>query len=371
MEASLDWHSLKTPESTVTPALLVYPERIQYNIDLMIEMVGDVDRLRPHIKTHKTAEIIRMQLDSGISKFKCATIAEAELLAQNKAKDVLLAMQPVGANIDRFLRLIKKYPKTEFSTLVDHESILKKITTAADKEKLSVSLWLDVNNGMNRTGIPPKNGAFNLYKSMTASSRIAVMGLHVYDGHLRNTLFEQRKKDCDQAFQLVVDLKTNLEKEGLAVPSIVAGGSPTFPFHCLREGVEASPGTTVLWDAGYGSSFPEMKFKSAAVLATRVLSKPKRDILCLDLGHKWLAPEMSFPRVYFLNENSFEQVGQSEEHFVIKTAKSEVYKIGDIIYAIPQHICPTVAKYDYLQVVKNNEIVGSWKVAARNQSIHI
>ncbi|MFC4095407.1 D-TA family PLP-dependent enzyme [Euzebyella saccharophila] len=366
-----DWYCLHNPEETITPALLVSPKAIRRNIDLMIEMAGSVKNLRPHIKTHKTAEIINMQLESGIQKFKCATIAEAELLAQNKAKDVLLAMQPVGANIDRFLRLMKTCPQTEFSTLVDHPSILKKISDTADKEKMSVSLWLDINNGMNRTGISPNNHAFKLYKSMTASSRIAVMGLHVYDGHLRNTDFEQRKKDCDRAFQSVMDFKNSLEKEGLAVPSIVAGGSPTFPFHCLREGVETSPGTTLLWDAGYGNSFPEMKFKMAAVLATRVLSKPKEDILCLDLGHKWLAPEMGFPRVQFLNEDSFEQVGQSEEHFVINTNKSEAYQIGDIVYAIPQHICPTVAKYDYLQVVENNEIVGSWKVAARNQSIHI
>lgn len=102
-----DWYRIANPDGVITPALLVYPERIEHNIDLMLRMAGGPEWLRPHVKTYKNAEIIKMQLAKGISRFKCATIAEAELLAQSGAPDVLLAMQPVGANIGRLGKLIK------------------------------------------------------------------------------------------------------------------------------------------------------------------------------------------------------------------------------------------------------------------------
>ena len=74
-------------------------------------MVKDVSKLRPHVKTNKITEVCAMMMEAGISKFKCATIAEAEMLAMIKAKDVLLAYQPVGPKIKRLLRLIQQYRK--------------------------------------------------------------------------------------------------------------------------------------------------------------------------------------------------------------------------------------------------------------------
>ena len=108
------WYEIISPESIISPSLLVFPSRIEENIKAMINISGDVKKLRPHIKTYKIKEIIQLQINYGINKFKCATIAEAELLAMCKVKDVLLAMQPVGSNISRLFELIKKYPDCKF-----------------------------------------------------------------------------------------------------------------------------------------------------------------------------------------------------------------------------------------------------------------
>src|SRR5690606_12761457 len=99
---NLKWYEIKDERNVVSPALLIYPERIEKNIRTMIEMAGGTEFLWPHIKTHKMAEIIRLQMDQGIHKFKCATLTEAKLLAQCGAKDILLALQPVGPNLERF-----------------------------------------------------------------------------------------------------------------------------------------------------------------------------------------------------------------------------------------------------------------------------
>jgi D-serine deaminase-like pyridoxal phosphate-dependent protein len=201
---------------------------------------------------------------------------------------------------------------------------------------------------------------------MASSKSLDCRGLHVYDGHLRNPNPEVRAADCDQAFKTVEDLVTKLKTEGLEVPAIIAGGSPTFPIHARRQGVELSPGTTLLWDARYGSQFAEMPFRPAAAVLCRLISKPAPGVFCLDLGHKAVAAEMEFPRVYLpqLPENS--QIGQSEEHLVIRSDTADGLPVGAVFYAIPMHICPTVIKYPEALLVEGGTVSGAWQIAARD-----
>lgn len=365
----MEWFQVKNSEDLISPSLLVYPDRIRKNIELMIAIAGGTDNLRPHIKTHKIGELVALQQSYGIQKFKCATIAEAELLGQNNAEDVLLAMQPVGSQINRFFQLVKKYPKTNYSTLVDNEMSLTEFVNYSKKEDSSISLWLDINNGMNRTGIIPNLIAKVLYEKMYSSEYVNTKGFHVYDGHNHVQNMDERKKVCDKDFLAVIDLKKSLEKDKISIDSIVAGGSITFPIHSKREGVEVSPGTPVFWDAGYKEKYKDLDFLPAAVLFMRVVSNPTENRTCLDLGHKSVASEMSFPRVKFLGKSDIEQIEQHEEHLVIKN--SESFEIGDNLYALPIHICPTVSKYKKVHIIKNNEVVSSWNIAARDHQLKI
>lgn len=365
------WYHVTDSDTIVSPSLLVYPNRIEQNIMIMLEIAGGAAFLRPHIKTHKMAKIITMQLKHGIDKFKCATIAEAELLAQSGAKDVLLAMQLTGPNQLRFFDLIAAYPQTHFSTIIDNSKIANEMASKAKKRKESVYLWLDLNNGMHRTGILPNSKALELYKEMAENPHIEVEGLHVYDGHIRNSDITTRINVCNNAFETVTNLKKQIEVAGLVVKNIVAGGTPSFPVHAKRDGIQVSPGTSLLWDFRYGSLFPDLKFLHAAVIMTRVISKPKNGHLCLDLGHKSVAPEMPLPRVQFIEDTDFEQIGQSEEHLVVTTKHSDNYEVGDVLYAIPYHICPTVAKYHEVTAIKGGETSEVWQVEARNNKITI
>lgn len=366
-----EWYLVSDTSSLISPSLLIYPDRIERNIIEMISLVDDVKRLRPHIKTHKTAEIVRMQTQQGIRKFKCATIAEAELLGLCGADEILVAMPLVGVNISRFLQLIKQFPNSEFSTLVDNPKMLSEISTMASANKMSIALWMDINAGMNRTGIIPDESAADLFRQISANPHLEAKGFHVYDGHIRHSEFSKQKDAVDSAFAPIEALKKDLEKQGIKVKAIVAGGSPSFPVHAQRGTVDVAPGTTLLWDARYGALFPFMHFEIAAVLFTRIISKPSRNILCFDIGHKSIAPEMDFPRVQFLNLPHSEQISQSEEHLVVKVDDGSLYEVGEAFYAVPMHICPTVAKYETLQIVTNGNLVDEWKVVARNQKITI
>ncbi|MDT0553193.1 D-TA family PLP-dependent enzyme [Urechidicola vernalis] len=365
----MEWFRIDSTDDLVSPSLLVYPDRIRKNIELMIEIAGGTENLRPHIKTHKIEELVRIQQSYGIYKFKCATISEAELLGICEAEDVLIAMQPVGSQLKRYIELLKKYPKTKFSTLVDNEETLSQLVFLINQENKKVRIWLDINNGMNRTGIIPGEKAKELFLRMQENDAVISSGFHVYDGHIHIANEKHRKQKCDHDFQSVIDLKSELKNEGVNVNTIVAGGSITFPIHAQRAGVEVSPGTPVLWDAGYGNRYEDLNFLPAATLFTRVVSKPTEKTVCLDLGHKSVASEMAFPRVQFLGNIDISQLDQHEEHLVIEDTNE--FEIGDGLYALPIHICPTVTKYGKVHVVENNKIRENWKVVARDHQLKI
>lgn len=365
------WFIPNQTDDLISPALLFYPERILENIEQMIRIAGGPERLWPHVKTHKNEEIIRMQLEAGIEKFKCSTLTEADLLGRCGAKEALLAMQPTTAHLKIFVQLAKTYPKTSFSTLVDNTGTFDHMRQLAEAEGRRIRLWMDVNSGMNRTGIVPGEEAIALFERMNEDPWIECMGLHVYDGHLRDENLEDRRKRRQKAMGPVREMQKKIESRNLKIKSIIAGGSPSFTLHAEDRDLCLSPGTTLLWDAGYGGKFPDLPFKPAAVLFTRVVSRPDKGLVCTDLGHKSVASEMGFPRVKFLNLDDCEQISQSEEHLVLRCSDDESHPTGTKLFALPIHICPTVAKYEKAHIVVENELRGTWTISARDHDIEL
>jgi len=368
----MDWYTINDIDKLDTPVLVVYPARVKKNIDTAIGMIDDVARLRPHVKTHKSAEVTRLMLQAGITKFKCATIAEAEMLGMCNAPDVLLAYQPIGPKLARFIQLILTYPSTKFSCLVDNFPAAAGISTAAVQNKIKVSVYIDLNVGQNRTGIKPGEGALALYIDSQSLTGIEIVGLHAYDGHIHQPDLAARTEACDKCFEKAVKLQSEIVASGYPKLIIVAGGSPTFPIHAKRKEIECSPGTFVYWDKGYELSFIEQHFLPAVLVVTRVISLPGDTTLCLDLGHKSIAAERELKtRVYFINAPELEAIGQSEEHLVVEAGKDHKYKPGDVIYGMPYHVCPTVALYERVITIEDNKISGEWKNIARDRTITI
>ena len=363
------WYAVSNADSIPSPALLVYPDRVEENITRMIRIAGGVERLRPHMKTNKLPEVIRMQMEQGIRKFKCATIAEAEVAAACLAPDVLLAYQPVGPNVNRLMQLVRKFPATKFSALADDERTIRTLSTAAAGVELD--LFLDLDCGMHRTGVAPGPEAIALYRLIAGLPGLRAAGLHAYDGHIRDTDLAARTTACDQAFRAVQSMREELITAGLTVPAVIAGGTPTFPIHARRPDVECSPGTSVFWDLGYSTLLPDMDFLPAVLLLTRVISKPATNLLCLDLGHKAVASEGPHPRVELLGLPDARAVGHSEEHLSLETDRAGEFSVGSYFYGVPWHICPTVALHQEAVVIRNGRAAERWQIVGRARAITI
>jgi D-serine deaminase-like pyridoxal phosphate-dependent protein len=366
-----NWYVIDNEDDVFSPSLLVYPDRIEKNIHNMITIAGSAERLRPHVKTHKMPEIIRLQMNRGIRKFKCATIAEAEMTASCGASDITLAYQPVGPNIERFFRLKEYFPEIQFSCIADTEEVIKVLSKVASGKNSMTNIWLDINNGMNRTGIQPGEKAMELFRLIDDLPMIQAIGLHVYDGHINDPDYSMRKKICDESFTPATELLQELEKTVNRPLKIIAGGSPTFHLHAQRDNVELSPGTTLLWDYRSNSTFSDMDYLHSGILFTRVISKPVKNTICLDLGHKAIASEMPQPRAVFPDIEDAVIINHNEEHMVVKTEKADMLNIGDAVYAIPWHICPTVDRFEKVTVVNDRKATGQWTVEGRRRAITI
>lgn len=362
-----EWFEIDNIEEIDSPALLVYSERVEQNVDLLIESVeGDLTRLCPHVKTSKISEICSILLRKGIFQFKCSTLAEAEMLALIKAPFVLLAYQPVGPKQKRWIELIERYPETSFACLVDNIEVLESLNALALNNFLTI--YIDVNVGMGRTGLTSLE---TFYAKLKKCTHLKLEGLHGYDGHINNSDIKIRKQEADISYAILKEKKDFLQKDYPYDLKLIIGGSPSFSIHHLRKDVICSPGTFVFWDWGYSEKIPDQKFDWAALVITRVISVIDENHVCVDLGYKSVACENPLPRVLFLNAPDSQQISQSEEHLVLRVENSENYPPGKVLYAVPRHICPTVAMHEKVNVIEKNHFLKTWEVVARNRKINI
>ncbi len=401
-------YRLDDPGSLPSPSLLIFRDIVRANVRAMISLVGgDPGRLRPHVKTHKMPALIRLLEEMGIHKHKCATIAEAEMVARAGGQDVLLSYPLVGPNIARMAELVRRYPETTFRAVVDDAESARQLNEAIKaKGGRPLPVLIDLEVGMGRTGIDPER-AFDLAKQVAAmhpdtrgtlgklieaaggpdhgaqrlkeveqqvhAPGLRLDGLHAYDGHIRDTDPEARLRSARPGIDAVLALRDRLWASGIQAERLIMGGTPTFPIHAavLRPGVECSPGTCVLHDVGYASKFPDLPFTPAALILTRVVSHPRPGRITLDVGYKAVASDPQGDRVTILGVPDAKPGPQSEEHLVVDTPHADDLPPGTPLLAIPTHICPTCALYSHAEVIEGGRVVDRWEVAARDRVLGV
>jgi len=352
-------------ERLASPGILIDADCVARNIRMMLSTVGDnASRLRPHVKTHKMANVTRMQVESGITKFKAATISEANMIALHGGRDVLLAYQPVGPTVLQFANLIKNHPGVSFATILDHADTANNLANHLETVGLSARVFIDVDCGMHRTGIPLGDSLHALRQVIESLPSLTYAGLHVYDGHLHEPAAETRQCEAEK----IINAVRSYDQQHPSA-TIIGGGSPTFNYWANSTTWECSPGTTLFWDHAYGSDFPELPFEIAVTLLTRIISKPGQDRICIDLGYKSIASEMALSnRLCLFGMPKAEIISHSEEHMVIGSDSTAELRIGQPLLAIPRHVCPTMALHDSAAVIRDGRVTSErWTVTARNR----
>src|SRR5229473_2754866 len=212
-------------EEVLTPALVLYPEIVASNVERTLELLGgDADRWRVHIKTAKLGYTLRILIERGVCNFKCATTLELLVACRSRAGDVLFAHPAVGANARRVSEIAEQFPKVRISVLAENEQ------QVAQWRGSRVGVFLDMNPGMDRTGIEQSDSA-KIVELARAISQLGLefRGLHYYDGHLGGLEMRERTAAAHAGYDRLLIVVSGLERSGMRVPELITAGTPTFP----------------------------------------------------------------------------------------------------------------------------------------------
>jgi len=369
MSDNFNYH-FSEEDSIDSPSLIYYLDQIEENTKRVITMAGGAQRLWPHVKSHKMAAMVKMQLNFGITRFKCATIAETEMCARENAAHVLLAYPLIGPMITRFLDLRACYAKTNFWAIGDNIEQLKILASyfsnnGAESAPCPLNVLIDVNCGMNRTGVP-LDGLENFYREADKIEELKIIGLHCYDGHLGIGDIKERTAEVKKITENILKIKTLMEKKLKEEPVLIMGGTPTFPVHMNTQGVFLSPGTIFINDSGYSAKYPDLNFTAGGAILTRVISRPAPGLFTLDTGHKAISSDKT-DRGIIAGMPDAKPITHSEEHWVWNAGSGTAPEIGTLLYIIPCHICPTTALYPGVHVISKGKLTDYWEVTARNR----
>jgi D-serine deaminase-like pyridoxal phosphate-dependent protein len=357
-----------------SPAAILFLDLVQQNLQGMIRIARGPNRLRPHCKTHKLREIILLERQLGIERHKCATIAEAEMLAGAGVRDILLAYNIVGPNIGRVVRLRQAFPEATLSVTADDPLPLTRLNEAMSAADQQIEVMVDIDSGMRRTGLADDARAESRYELIARLPGVMPGGIHLYDGQNHQRSMDQRRAAVLAVWQRGSELRDRLLARGMPVPRIVAGGTGSFPVFAELDdpALQLSPGTTVLHDQGYVEMFPDLDFTPALLVLTRVISRPAANLLTLDAGNKAIAadpPEGT--RTFFPALTQARELLHNEEHLVLETPEADRFRPGDALLAIPRHVCPTTALHEQVYVVRDGHWCDVWQVDARKRILTI
>lgn len=358
----------------LTPALAIYPELVDANIQTTLRLAGgDANRLRPHVKTAKLASVMGQWAAHGVVNFKCSTSLELLTVCEAGAKDVLLAYPAVGAGARRIRELADQFSDVQISVLVEAPEQI------AAWQGSRVGLFIDVNPGMNRTGITQDgmDDIIKLAQAIKASGQV-FCGLHYYDGHMASLAMAERERPAHQGYDRLMEIITALESAGLNVAEVITAGTPAFPctlsytrFNNASFIHRASPGTVVYCDCTSLSQLPtEYGYRPAAVVVSTVVSHPAVHRLTCDAGHKTVSADAGSPTCRVLGHAELTPDKPSEEHLPVDVAEgASVPALGEALYLVPMHICPTVNNFDYALIIKGGRIANVERVTARGREI--
>ncbi len=354
----------------LTPALVIYPELIDRNIATTIGLLGgDANRWRPHVKTAKLGFVMRRIAERGVAQAKCSTTLELAAACEAGIRDVLLAYPVVGANAARVRQLADRYRDARISVLVENPA------QASAWKGARIGVFIDVNPGMDRTGIEQDRVAAIIDIARTIeSSGLEFRGLHYYDGHVAADAMAEREQIAHQGYAHLMEIAAEVNRAGFEIGEVITSGTPAFPCAATFEPFRTasfvhrvSPGTVVYSDAtSVTQMLPGTGYQPAAIVVATVVSHPKANMLTCDAGHKSVSADAGIPTCVVIGHDDLTPKKPSEEHLPMEVLPGASRPaIGEALYLVPRHVCPTVNNFDEALIVEKNRVVAVERVTAR------
>lgn len=346
-----------------TPALCVDYELLMENIRLMgLNLKGSDAHLRPHFKTCKTLEIVKLQMANGAKGITCSKLGEAEVLASAGVPDILIANQIVQPS--KITRLAELAAQTRLTVCVDDEENILALSRAAKAAGSTIHVYVEYDIGMNRCGVSDAESFLRLASLVSRSDNLTFDGIQAYAGQLSHEAnAEYKAAAAAKAVDTLRRLKDYAESRGISVREISGGSTNTSALKAAsRLYTEIQAGSYVFMDAAFKDC--QLPFHSSLAIVSTVISKRPSHIV-LDCGAKCLGLDQCGPIFRGYEAKKYKL---SEEHAAIYGENLPV-RVNSKILLTPGHCCTTVNLFDSIYVVKGEEVVGKWAVEGRGKSV--
>jgi D-serine deaminase-like pyridoxal phosphate-dependent protein len=362
---------MKTTELD-TPSLVVDLDQLEQNIARMARQVkASGAKLRPHTKTHKSAEIARMQLAHGASGITVAKLGEAEAMAAAGFDDIFIANELIGE--EKLRRLAGLAGRIHVGCVTDSYEGAAQLDEAARSYGVNIRVLLDVNTGLDRAGVAPE-AAVTLGKRIAADfGGIRLAGVFSFAGNAKEADAKARRRWAEREANLAVGIARELQAAGIDAREVSVAGSGSAVFAAAVPGVtEVRPGTYVFGDAGYASQGIGSLAECALRIRARVVSRPATDRAVIDAGSKVLTTEKRVVDGHDPGHGTIVGLPGTkiaklwEEHGVLALdEEGKRLAIGDVIEIIPNHVCPTINLCNQYYGVRGGVVEQEFAVISR------
>lgn len=359
-------------ERLATPAFVVFAEAVESNARAAIELVGGVERWRPHVKTIKSRAAMELLLAQGVTRFKCATPRELLELCAAGAQDVLLSYHPVGPMVERVAAIAEAHPGTRVAVLAETPELV------AHWAASPVAVFLDLDVGLGRTGIELADETrIRQTVGAIAGSGVQLRGLHCYAGDLHIPDAAARARALHRAYDRVAALAAALIADGTTLEEIATAGTPALRASVDYRGFDALPlvqrhgaGTIVFGDRrSLATPGIETGFEPAAIVLSRVIGRTVPGRVTCDAGHKAVAADAGVPTCEVVGQPGWTALAPSEEHLPIDVGTDAEPGYGALLRLLPTHVCPTTNLYDDVAIVRGGVVAAIEPQAARGHEL--
>lgn len=356
----------------LTPALAVHLDIVRSNVRRVIALLdGAVERWRPHVKTTKLPAVWRILAEEGVRHFKCATTRELDVLLDTLAgagvtgADVLVAYPHRPPALGRLAEIAERHGGARVSVLLEDAELAPQVPDV-------LGHFVDVNPGMDRTGIPARDEA--RIRAVARSAGARLRGLHWYDGHLHDADVVARRAAVERGLGRAAALVAALrDEEGLECGELCTAGTPAFLSSLGTEALadrtgtlhRVSPGTVVFHDLRSEIENDGLGLEPAAVVLARVVSHPDDGLVTCDAGSKSIAAEAGAPVCEVVGAPGLVAQHPSEEHLPLRVTAGAPPPRGTLLALVPMHVCPTVNLAEEALLLDGGRFVEVASVRAR------
>lgn len=358
-----------------TPALVVDLDKLERNIARMQRIADEAHvKLRPHVKTHKSPAIAIKQVRAGARGITVAKVGEAEVMERANIIDILIGFPLQGSG--KLSRLLDLNERANLRVTLDSLKVACDLSEAAVARRQRIKVLVEVDPGYHRVGLLPGAPVLELVRELVRLRGVEFVGVFTHAGQVYGARSRQDVAAiAAQEGRCVVESAALLQSEGIPVPEISVGSTPTAPFVAAYPGVtEIRPGNYVFYDASQialGSC--EEEDCALSVVGTIVARHPDR--LVLDTGSKALSADPIAAQV--LNggglvkgyDQRLSITRLSEEHATVTILDGgSLPAVGDKVEVIPNHACTTVNLYDRFFVVRGGQVLEEYRIEARGKA---